>query len=335
MSNRLWVGVVSLLISCGGVKSNNQVDASSPGSDASVLDALTADQGCETQSNDRCMKLQMCSPVDLEKRFGDLATCEAREKLGCLAGLAAPDTGNSAEQVTECGEAVLAEACIDFLQKSAPNACLKQMGTSTGGCAFPAQCPTAFCAIDDTELCGTCAAQPSAGTSCATNGCGQGLICVASTQMCEVARDANQACDKTQPCANGLNCVGATATASGTCKPQVESVGGTCDPTHKTTVDCDDDAGLTCNTTTLKCVTQPIAQVGQACGPNNGVRTACASASSCVIQTGQTIGTCVATAADGGACDTDVGPNCFFPAKCVVGTGTAGTCQLAGSMTCQ
>jgi hypothetical protein len=41
------------------------------------------------------------------------------------------------------------------------------------------------------------------------------------------------------------------------------------------------------------------------------------------------MGLCVAPAADGSACNTDSGPDCETPAKCV-----GGTCQLPGSMSC-
>jgi hypothetical protein len=166
-------------------------------------------------------------------------------------------------------------------------------------------------------------------------GCGQTLVCVAATGTCQLPRANTQACDKTQPCANGLTCVGATATASGTCQAQVETADSACDPTHKTLPDCNDDDGLTCDTVTLKCVQQPIASATQTCGVTSGVRTACSAGSSCVIPTGTTTGTCVAPAADNAACDTATGPNCFFPAKCITGTGvTSGTCELPGSMTC-
>ena len=211
------------------------------------------------------------------------------------------------------------------------------MGTLTAACGFAAQCTSGFCGIAAGDACGTCMPEPAAGTSCATTGCGQTLVCVASTQQCQLPRDATQACDKTQPCSNGLTCVGATANASGVCQVQVTTAGGTCDPAHKTAPDCNDDDGLTCDTTTLQCIAQPIANATQACGVTTGVKTACSAGATCVVPTGTgTTGTCVAPAADNAACDTAAGPDCFFPARCIVTTsgGTAGTCELPGATTC-
>src|SRR5438067_9629114 len=111
MSTRL-MGWVCLALSCGG--------SSHP------ADALTADDACATAARTRCQKLMGCSAADLDKRFGDVATCEAREALACTAALAATGTGNTPATVVGCADAIQQQACGDFLGKSPPNACLHE-----------------------------------------------------------------------------------------------------------------------------------------------------------------------------------------------------------------
>ena len=310
------------------------------GGDTLAADApVTADAACTTIATTRCTKLQSCSPADLEKRFGDLATCETRETLACTEALAAPMTGNTPSATLACSDAIGAESCPDFFSKVPPTACTTQIGPGSGACGFSAECATGFCGVATDALCGTCAPQPAIGDACATIGCGQDLVCVAATSLCQSPVVANGACSRDLPCADGLTCVGANAQTSttGLCTPEVTTANGACDPKHKTGADCSADAGLACDTTTTTCVAQPLVAAGMVCGPINGITTKCSGAATCVIPGNQTTGTCVAPAADGATCDTVAGPTCFTPARCVSTTagGTAGTCQLPGSPTCQ
>lgn len=356
MTHRLLACALFCLTSCGG-SSSGTVDSPAGGSaDAPVIDAPpidappTAAQACTTAAAQRCTKLATCSPADLSKRFGDLATCENRIALTCTEALAASDTGNTPDTTLACAAAVEAESCTDFFTKAPPMACTTQVGPGSGACSFSAQCTTGFCSLGAADLCATCAPQPRVGDSCVTVGCGQDLVCVAATSTCQAPVAAAGACNKDLPCADGFTCVGAIAAGSGSgsgsgtdgqCLAEVTTANTACDPKHKTGPDCSADAGLTCNTTSLVCVAQPLVGAGVACGLLDGVRTACTAAATCVIGAGSgsgsgTTGTCVAPAADGGDCDTVAGPDCLTPAKCVPTTpgGTAGTCQLPGSMTC-
>jgi hypothetical protein len=310
----------------------------SPDGAPAVDAAPTPDMACATSSMERSQKLLSCSATDLQRRFGDLATCVARDTLACTEALAAPMTGNTPSDVLTCATAIDAETCADFFTKVPPSACTTQTGPETGACSFPAQCTSGFCAIPSGSLCGTCAPQPAAGDSCATIGCGQDLVCVPSSMQCQVPVAAAGTCSRDLPCADGLTCVGSTVNppVTGTCTAEATTVGATCDPKHKTGVDCSADGGLTCDATTNQCVTEPLAAAGMPCGLMAGITTRCTAAATCVIPTGQTMGTCVAPAADNAACDTAAGPTCLTPARCIPTTagGTAGTCKLPGSMTC-
>lgn len=293
---------------------------------------LTAEQACSDVAESRCAKLSSCSPTDLERRWGDLTTCETREKLACMQGLTASATGATPPSVEECSTALAAATCDAFLSKvMPPPECLAQMGPAALGaaCAFNAQCKSSFCALADDALCGVCAVQPVAGDSCATTGCGPELSCVKATMLCQAPVASGGACDRTMPCGTGLSCVGSTMTTMGTCMADATTVGATCDPQRKTGPGCDAGSGLACNTMTKQCVMQPDVAAGMPCGLIANVETRCAGGATCEIPTGQTTGTCVAPAADGAACDATNGPDCLFPAKCV-----AGTCQLPGSSSC-
>lgn len=293
---------------------------------------LTADQACTALAQDSCNKLQTCSAADLQRRWPDLATCVARQKLACTDALKAPKTANNPSHENVCGGETAMETCASFLSGVSPPAgCAVPAGPGALGspCSFAAQCQSAFCAIPPTALCGTCAAQPTAGTSCANQGCGQTLQCVGATPTCQAPVGDGGQCSKDLPCGQGESCVGATMTAMGTCMAQGEMVGATCDARQMTGPNCDAAAGLTCDTSTNTCAMQPLVAAGQGCGVMNNVFVGCLAGATCVRPTGSATGTCVAPANDGDACDAVNGPDCITPAKCV-----SGTCQLPGSQSC-
>lgn len=323
MPDVLWIMILSLSIGCS---------SSAPGADA----GLTAEQACAAVSAARCTKLMSCSAADLMVRWGDLAVCETREALACEAGLAAPATAATPLTAIGCADAITAQACGDFLGKDPPAACLPVAGPAPvgAGCSFASQCASQFCAISATALCGSCQLPPQVGTSCASSGCGPTLTCVPATMTCQRPVAAAGACSRSLPCGAGLQCVGATMSAMGVCQASVTTSGAACDPQRKTGPDCSGPAGLTCDRMTKQCVVQPIVASGT-CGLVNNIEVRCAGGATCSIAALATTGTCVAPAADGTACDAAIGPTCLAPARCVpAGSGTAGTCTLAGSATC-
>jgi hypothetical protein len=304
----------------------------SDGDVADSVDALLANDACTSLATSRCTQLMTCSVADLDKAYGTMAECLARELLACDDALAVPDTGSTPGGQVACGSAIAAETCAVFLSGTVPAEC-DAVGPGTGTCAYAAQCATSFCAIGANALCGLCQAEPVAGASCAANGCGESLVCN-SKLVCIAPAQLGKTCNATTPCDNGMACVGTGGT--GTCKALIATLGASCDSTHKTLPPCNGDLGLTCSEATEKCVAQPIVPAGSACGIVNSIDTACGSGAKCNIPASQTKGTCVAPAADGSACDTKNGPDCLFPARCIptAPPATAGTCQLAGSISC-
>lgn len=293
--------------------------------------SLDAARACNDLASARCSQLATCSPADLQKRWPDLQTCIEREQLGCEQGLTAPSSAATPTGVEACAEAIPSSTCESLLARTPPAVCLAPMGSAADGtaCAVAAQCASAFCAIASDSLCGTCAPAPVAGASCATTGCGPAMTCVATTQQCQPLAAAGAACSRALPCAEGLACVGSTASVVGSCMPAVAIEGAPCDSTRRTGPDCSSSAGFTCNTMTNQCVVQPIVAAGLSCGVIDGVTTRCAAGASCDPSTGANTSTCTAPAADGAVCDPTSGPGCEAPARCI-----AGTCQLPASTSC-
>ena len=291
----------------------------------------SAADACQQVAVARCDRLASCSMADLERRWPDAATCVAREAAACVTAQAAPQTAATPASVVACATALDSSTCDSMFAVAPPAACLPQTGPLADGaaCSYPAQCASAYCTAGNTTLCGTCAAAPVAGASCATSGCGPTMSCVKATMQCQAPVAVGGACSKASPCEETLACVGATQTTTGTCMAEVATAGAACDPARKTGPDCSNTAGLACDTATKLCVALPLVAAGQPCGLVGTVETRCLAGATCVIATGATIGTCVAPAADGAACDDTVGPECLAPARCV-----SGTCQLPGSQIC-
>jgi hypothetical protein len=330
------VSAIVVVVACAAPPPPNTTGGDGPvqTSDApmmSMVDASAADgSACLSLATARCTALMTCSPSNLSKAFGTLPICLTRETLACMDALGAPDTGATPEGMIACGSAIAADACSGFLAGSDLPAC-DFLGANNGTCSFDSQCGTGFCAVGAYALCGTCQAEPVAGTSCAESGCGDTLVCDNSNHLCEAPAAQGKACSNTTPCQHGLICVGAQ---TGTCQLQGSAVGAACDPTHKSKPNCNADDGLTCNEGTDKCVAQPLVGSGSACGIVNNVDNACTGGATCNIPSGQTKGTCVAPAGDGSACNISTGPDCFTPARCIPTSGSAGTCQFPGTTSC-
>ena len=146
---------------------------------------------------------------------------------------------------------------------------------------------------------------------------------------------AGDACDSNDDCGDSLVCLSvAAAGGAGTCRPAGEAVGTACGGTMPV---CDGSQGLSCaGAAGMKtCVATTFVGDGQR--PAGRSRRACSRAArsgNCYtakgLAAGGDTGTCKANAADGEACDVATGPQCEFPARCVLGNGTAGTCKVPG-----
>jgi len=295
-----------------------------------------ADKACADNAYARCSRLSACSPVGIQFRYGDEATCEALFKGFCLSNLASPSTGATPATAEACAQAIPSWDCNDFVfNQNVPPECGTQPGQQPmgGACAFPSQCQSAFCAIAPGAACGACAPQPKPGDSCANlTTCGLTLNCESATNTCAAFGVMGAPCGPSLPCGGGLGCSGANAMQNGTCQPTATTVGAPCTPGS---AGCDFYSGLVCNALSGQCARMQLAKGGQSCGSVNYQNAVCEGQGDCLGET-TTPGVCRASAALGEACDLVQGPHCVGPARCISSDGgTGGICAVHNAAACR
>jgi hypothetical protein len=331
---------LSLATECSGSSSSS----GGPNGDAGTADGQAAEAACTELAQVGCQKRQACTNTVYPEgalivhNFGDMNTCVERQKASCLAGLQAPGTGSSPNAIGACVTAFAGWSCTDLLDNVPPDACVIKGSRADGQpCAFNGQCATGFCSGIKYATCGTCAEFPSAGASCAASDCGHNQLCVATTNLCQTRGVAGATCDpQTAPCAAGLSCAGATG--SQTCQTAASTVGAAC---GNGTPACFAVQELACSGPNQQktCAAITFVDASAACGLMADGSHADCRAGNCYTNAGPAtaadLGTCKSDAADGRACDTQLGPSCIAPARCVVaGTGTTGTCRFPDAAAC-
>jgi hypothetical protein len=203
------------------------------------------------------------------------------------------------------------------------------------GCADNTQCESGFCPVPEGLLCGRCRPRPRVGDSCSTQLCADDQICVDGYFVCAAPSGLGDACNRRQPCADGLWCVGASVigtTRSGRCQPVIEQPGARCDPDAQTLAGCDGAQGLYCNRETRICEVAAVTdQVGGACGPIGPTYVVCDFGLYCLR------GKCTQVSDPDQPCGTRFGPLCYYPAVCHSDDtfgGGAGFCRLPGDQDC-
>ncbi len=305
--------------------------------------ALTADKACTDLATARCMQLQSCEPAQLSGLYGDVATCEAREKLSCMPSLSGL-TGSSAtaDQYEKCAGALAASACSSLYTRNPPTDCVPQPGELSDGaaCGDDAQCASTYCRIFEAppslNICGVCSERALVGGSCVgDDDCDFSLACVAifssptvATQQCVSRGGVGATCDSDQQCDPFSACVSGTCMAPG-------SVGMTCD---RDAQDCDPTQGLYCNVQSV-CDVDIVAAVGEPCGSASYYEP-CAASGRCAVGGGisNPMGMCLATVPDGAACDpgAENRSNCQLPARCLgITETTLGVCTLPNPAACK
>jgi hypothetical protein len=318
-------------------------------------------QACADVAQAQCSRRQACTntaatatglPLDpngvfIMTTYGDMATCVSRVKMACENNLAAPDTGTSPAQMERCATEYATWSCVDLFDNAAnPPPDCAPLGKRANGaaCAFAGQCASRFCSNTKNAICGICDDQPVDGTSCATSGCAPGQECKTESTGDMLCLDrlggGDSTCTSDFPCQAFSSCVGASAsdpTKMGVCTLTNTSVGAICGSTNPT---CENNLGLACVGLAGAKTCQPIAyvQAGEACGTlADGSRAECADGD-CFTASGPAaatdLGTCVAQATDGTACDTQLGPLCLSPARCVYTAGTVGICTVPLASVC-
>jgi len=299
---------------------------------------VTVAQACADVAAARCQKMQGCNPQGVINAYGDVATCQSRMSETCITNLGAPQTANTPSRTEECAQALSGTSCPDYELGNTPSVCQPPSGPRDAGspCSVSAQCATAFCLVEKTASCGTCASAPVVGASCANNGCGPGLVCDSATQLCAAPVPSGGACDDNSVCTPGLACIASSGADGGTCVPQATTVGAYCDVTDGG-MRCDGRQGLYCNFPAGRiCERIANASATFACGIIDGGVIDCSAGAFCQRTGNSKNGICVAPAPEGGSCDTANGPTCSTPARCVLAAagGTTGTCMTTDPTVC-
>jgi hypothetical protein len=305
--------------------------AATAGSSGGSTGGISAATACADYANGFCTLWNSCSNgTYITETYGTVSACVAAYEAQCTARLAIG--GGSAltpTQVESCAQAVPGEACADLYDGNDTSPCLAAQGQeATGsGCGLSAQCQTAYCALPNDGICGTCAAKPGAGSDCSVDQCAPGYNCVAATKTCEVPEPDGGACSVQDDCLFGFSCIGA-ATGSGYCAPSA-ALGGACSDKLGPR-GCDSRLGLVCTGGDGGvCAAAPFASANQPCGDVPGaVGTDCTD-SVCFKPDGGKEGTCLADAPDGQPCDPVNGPKCLPFSRCV-----GGTCEALYSSSC-
>ena len=301
------------------------VPDASPHSDAAPSPAAPA-QACEDYAAAYCRALDGCASFWLASIYGDVATCQTRVALECLTTLVAPGTSRTTAALAACSAALPFVSCGDFFTGVAACAIVPGALSDGAGCIDSNQCRGGWCDLDapgTQPLCGQCRGAPSIGYTC-SHDCGtSGLSCWRG--QCVRYGTVGSLCDDLlgAPCAPNLLCNPAScACKHGACATP-SGIGAPCDPM----VDlCDGLRGLSCDSSTRVCTAaDSFATPGQPCGTIGPGVVFCAGGATCSLSTG----TCLASAADGAACDPAQGPRCLAPAEC-----TETGCRLPDATAC-
>jgi len=299
-------------------------------------------QACSDLSAAVCAKIEQCASAVVTSIYGDTTTCASAAQGSCTAALALTDTGDTAGNVEDCSKAYASLSCSDALDNNLPQACAHHPGTVADGatCGTAGQCKSGVCQFDSSG-CGKCIEAVASGGACtATSDCQSGLVCVASSSTASacIAPVGSGATCSTQapvvPCQAGLVCDSKTTK----CETPLPA-GSACDATIQPTL-CDQANGYFCTPIGTRCQLAIAATTGQPCGYDvkTGDYSYCAGSGFCGNVDQQTgLGTCVAPAASGAACDVANGPLCMPPAFCKTGEvdgGTGGTCTTVDPSTC-
>ena len=283
---------------------------------------VSPEQACTDYAAALCNKLNSCGAPLITKNYGDLMTCQMRAVINCPAGFMANGNAETPSRLDDCSKQAAMISCTQTFTRDTPMVCQSPMGKLADGnaCGDDGQCMNAYCKKPSGQVCGVCSTRAAAGAACTVDAdCVYTLACANS--VCSAWVAGGGMCDAGHRCAFPNICKGGTCTAPGeagqSCTP---SIGGG---------DCDLPAGLFCHPTMLTCVQVSWATAGQPCGFVNNNIVGCSASGHCKITAPAVMGTCLAAAADGAACDAANGPDCMPPAQCV-----SGVCKLPNATSC-
>jgi hypothetical protein len=310
--------------SCGAAAGLFLVLAAGCGSGAGVGEA----SACADYAAKSCMAAQRCEPGLVQFEYpGDLTKCVSALQLACQASVEAPGTGATPAMFQQCGEAVAAMTCAQYVAKSGDPACRFRGGTIANGdaCGSSWQCASGRCASTiGGVVCGTCVAQVALGGPCLDIECADGLVCSASapgstTRVCSQPMSAGAPCFDSNVCPDNTGC-GAT----GSCDP-LPGEGETCDINS---MFCDlSQSLLLCDPYQGVCQAPAGPVVSGACGWTSVTAPYLQCDGYCAINPGSNAGTCFSELAEGQPCTSaDI---CGVNLQC-----QSGVCEPLGPTAC-
>lgn len=281
----------------------------------------TAGEACDQYAKAYCSRYEACAPALMTMIYGSADMCIKRLKPVCIEALGLQGTTKTPEFASQCAAALSNYACSSLVVREYPDECKPQPGPRQEGesCGEEGQCATRYCKYEAAQGCGVCRNRASAGGICQVDSdCNAGLACTKDGK-CVPYGAIEAACNAgDMPCAPGLSCMGAAGTATGKCQ-KARSGGEECEIAATTKPGCDLLQGLYCTLTGI-CKKAQFAGTGEACGAITGGYALCSASGKC--SPAGAVGTCLAAAADGDACDSEAGPYCMPLAQCIEKTCT-------------
>lgn len=273
---------------------------------------VTRDQACADLAAKLCAKQYECFPSTMSRGFGDdQAPCVAFGKAYCLATFGAASVGVPVEQFAACSTTASTATCDTNLFTGISPAACDLRGPKADGqpCASDFECSSGACVVSS-GVCGVCTPRVAVNAACTTSQqCPTGSYCASGSMTCKpiVLGGAGASCVIRTECKYGFAC-----SPSGTCTAELTTAGAACSAAGDL---CDFSHGLMCSDTTSKCAAIGVANVGGQCGydADAGVQVLCKS-SDCA---GGALGTCVAGARVGEACDESANLYCMSGLSCL------------------
>ncbi|MGZ6092350.1 MAG: hypothetical protein ACXWUG_10045 [Polyangiales bacterium] len=331
------LAAVIVIVGCGGSTVEPAADTTDGGTSDTGGEGGTSgvsrDQACTDALKAICGQYEKCLPLLVSAGFGDEAKCEERLKAGCVAGFDAPGNSSTPDRLDACAKALDKVATCDVLGGASTPECTPLPGTLAdgAGCTDDGQCKSTWCAKNDEATCGKCVKLTAAGDPCFDTGkksdgtedkkCSRGLSCNASG-TCVKAAAKGESCSATTPCALSLACFGSKCVDAG-------KAGAKCDSAGVTDPPCDFAQGVYCSPVDKVCKLFQYGKAGESCGLVGAEFKICTAGAKCSAD-GAMMGTCVAPAADGSACDLTKKIGCLAPAQC-----EGGVCKLPSAASCK
>jgi hypothetical protein len=286
-------------------------------------------EDCQQLMSAYCQRLAACDPVDLRRRYGDVATCTARQMPGC-SFIILPGTAWTSAKVQQCVAQI--SATTDCYEEAfVAGACASEPGTLAEGtaCQQGEQCASSHCVrrfvisadgSSSRPACGVCLRSD---TGISTPPCGDGGACQSSERCVYADSEPSPRCIVPQPegapclasagCAGGLFCNRSVSDAGASICVKRGAAGAIC----TASTDCLKEDGLRC--VSGVCAEPTFVSLGQACNQEDRLCEKDTRCPSPGLPPPNDMLTCQAAAEEGSPCHEILGPYCNYPANCIDG----------------